>query len=132
MVHSSGSVAMTLATTIFNLTGNPKKAVTFFYYGYKKYHDADFYIEATDLNGKPVNIEGNIDIDPIVDPLDGRPGLSINALRIIDTSLCAVYEFKPGKYKIRAVYDPANVTYNKSSLNPIYSNWEVIEVIKEQ
>ena len=134
-------VDMTLATTVFNLTGNPQELLSSIRYGYKKYQDQDFYIEAIDLSGNPLNIDGNVDYDYIVDPVDGRPGLSINAQRIIDTSFSLPYIFKPGKYKIRAVYDPANtlpvydtanVTSSKSSLKPIYSNWEVIEVIKEQ
>jgi len=101
-------------------------------YGYKKYHEQDYYLEATTLSGEKVDIDGNGDIDWLIDPLNGPPAKIDTS---VDTLYVNVYHFNAGEYKIRWVYDPDNNSpgfKNDADKHqpPIYSNWETIEVIR--
>ena len=94
-------------------------------YSYKEYKDRNYYMEAIDLEGNNVKIHNIADLHWLIDPLES----SKNVNKIVDTILTDIYRFNEGKYKIRWVYDRANVD-KYSNQKPIYSNWETIVVTK--
>jgi hypothetical protein len=124
---NDGRPYLKFAVTVTNLSKVPVDFGLYIVYSYKKYREQDYYMEATDLKGEPVVIDGNADIDWFYDPTQGKR----NTNRIVDTISTGIYVFKKGKYKVRWVYDPANNTMHADAkVKPVYSNWEAIEVVE--
>lgn len=132
--ESPNIARLRLVVSVTNLTGDTKNTIRDIRYSYKKYKEQDFYMEATDLNGKKVEIDGDDDIDYIVDPLGDRPGVGYGEFKTTDTEVVSIYKFKRGKYLVRWVYDPANndLAGKRPSEQPVYSNWEMIEVVDKR
>jgi hypothetical protein len=120
-------VDLRFLVTITTTSGKEEDFPSRMIYSYKKYQDADYYLEAVDMNGKPVNVEGDDDVSYMLDPLD--KGIRTEK-KIVEHVNTVIYKFKPGKYKIRWVYDSANnISHNGWRIQPTYSNWETIEVL---
>ncbi len=126
---------MKFVVTIINMSAEPFDFGDHLLYQYKSrndgpnfYQKAPYYMEATDMNGFAVYLPDFADIGRIYDSHTGN-GKNIN--KIVDTVWTGIYTYRPGKYRVRWVYDPANVFMsNKPEQKPIYSNWETIEVTK--
>jgi hypothetical protein len=96
-------------------------------YGYKKFHSHDFYLEATDMEGNRVDIDGEDDNEFTYDPPDDN---TKNVNKIVQKINSSAYYFRPGKYKLRWVYDPSanRFTPPNVKINPVFSNWDVLSV----
>jgi len=114
--------------TVTNLTNKPVQFGSTLHYGYKKYNDQDWYLEAVDQNNDKYDIDGDQDNELFFDdPEDTSRNMNKISMKIIT----GAYNFTPGKYKIRWVYDPFNNLKNSNPAQktlPIYSNWEALNV----
>jgi hypothetical protein len=104
--------------------------VSNYMFSYKEYRDQDYYLEALDSNGKPTSIiRSGTDIDWIID----REIIAIQkGNSYVDTLNVNIYQFRPGKYKVRWVYDPTNHKMKeneKIKFAPAYSNWADLLVV---
>ena len=119
---------LVFTVTVTNLTSKPVDFGSTLHYGYKKYNNQDFYLEAQDKDNNKVDIDGNDDNDLFFDdPLDTTK----NTNKITQKIITGAYNFSPGSYRIRWVYDPFDNLKNPNQgqkILPIYSNWEALTV----
>ncbi len=115
--------------TVVNHTGNHEDFGTVIHYGYKKFHTHDFYMEAVDMDNNHVDIDGDEDMEFAYDPLDENVKHYDKISEKINTS---AYQFSPGKYKLRWVYDPSGnrttPVNENTKMPPVYSNWQLLTV----
>ena len=120
------------SNVIFTVTvvNHDSKPVDFGYtldYGYKKFHSHDFYLEATDMEGNRVDIDGEDDNEFTYDPPDDN---TKNVNKIVQKINSSAYYFRPGKYRLRWVYDPSANRFTPPNVktNPVFSNWDTLTV----
>ena len=121
------STNMVFVVTVTNQGSKPEAFGAALHYGYKKFHSQDYYMEAVDQNNAKVDIDGEEDLELFYDDQDDT---SKNMNKISQKIITSAYNFTPGQYKIRWVYDPtANTkTPPNEKIKPIYSNWEAYTV----
>ncbi len=125
---SSEHTNLVLQVTVTNLTTKPVEFGSVLHYGYKKYHGQDYYLEAIDKDNNKVDIDGEDDNELFFDDPDDT---AKNVNKISEKIITGAYNFTPGTYRIRWVYDPFNNLKNPEPVEkipPIYSNWETLNV----
>ncbi len=124
---SSEKTNLVFVVTVTNQTQKPVEFGSTLHYGYKKFHSADYYLEAKNQNDIATDIDGEEDNELFYDDPEDT---TKNRNKIAQKIISGAYNFTPGKYKIRWVYDPANndKNPNRETIRPIYSNWEELNI----
>ena len=125
---SSDRTNLVFTVTVTNLSKTPVEFGSILHYGYKKFHSADYYLEALDQNNNKADIDGDEDNELFFDDPDDT---TKNMNKISEKIITGAYNFNPGKYRIRWVYDPSANAKNPDPVEktaPIYSNWEDLNI----
>ncbi len=125
---SSDRTNLVIVVTVTNLTNKPVEFGSTLHYGYKKFNSQDYYLEAVDQNNIKADIDGEEDNELFFDDPDHT---SKNINKISQKIITGAYNFTPGTYKIRWVYDPSANMKNPDpveKMRPIYSNWETLNI----
>jgi len=125
---SSDRTNLVFVVTVTNLGKNPVEFGSTLHYGYKKFNSQDYYLEAVNQNDVRVDIDGDEDNELFFDDPDDT---SKNINKISQKIITGAYNFTPGKYKIRWVYDPSSNMKNPNPVAktaPTYSNWETLNI----
>ena len=125
---SSDRTNLVFVVTVTNLGTKPVEFGSTLHYGYKKFSSQDYYLEAVDQYNVHADIDGDEDNELFFDDPDDT---TKNINKISQKIITGAYNFTPGKYKIRWVYDPSGNMKNPNPVAktpPTYSNWETLNI----